>query len=114
MAARWCLGLKAEAALPITLNIFSRIIEINSSSNYALNKSEPEKARIRLVCGAQVLKFAQEITFKSYIGANLFHLMAKLIIVNICKLSLIIIFIQTPPPLGSCIKCLRHFFQKTK
>ncbi len=88
MAARWCLGLKAEAALPITLNIFSRIIEINSNSNYALNKSEPEKARIRLVCGAQVLKFAQEINFRSYIGANLFHLMAKLIIVNISKLFL--------------------------
>ena len=82
MATRWCLGLKQECSgLALTLRLFRKLIEFNDANNKS-HKSEPEKARIRQICGTQVLKLAQESYFRVHIGADLFHIIARLIIVS--------------------------------
>jgi hypothetical protein len=83
MATRWCLGLKAEcSSLVVTLRLFARLMQEYSDLNNKIHKSEPEKARIRLTCGTQMIKLAHEINFRSYVTSEHFHLIARLIIVS--------------------------------
>ena len=88
MVTRWCLGLSKECdGLVTALKVFQTILDFNSHHNTTnTNKSEPEKARLRIVCGAQVLKLANESMFRQYISINLFHMVARLIIVSLTNL----------------------------
>lgn len=83
---RWCLGLKQDcSSLVITMRILVKMIQeqggINKTAKVA--KSEPEKARLRLVCGSQLLKLAQEGCFRQHLAADYFHTLARLIIVSV-------------------------------
>jgi hypothetical protein len=80
---RWCLGVKTENALTGTLKTLNEIIFQVSNS---LNLSDLQKAKIRLVCGIQVLKLAQEETFRSHIYTNSFYTISRLIIVSFSNL----------------------------
>jgi hypothetical protein len=86
LVTRWCLGLKCECpSLVSTIKLLSRLInEQNELSEYR-NKSEPEKARLRLVCGSQLLKISQEPYFTAFIMPDQYHTIAKLIIVSPIK-----------------------------
>jgi sister-chromatid-cohesion protein PDS5 len=91
LVIRWCLGLKSECNNIIyVLRILIKLMKENSSSELSSatldslapqsNVTEAEKARIRSVCGSQIIKLAQEGSFKPLITAEYFHLLARLII----------------------------------
>jgi hypothetical protein len=71
-----------------TVKLFARLINEQNDLVEYKEKSEPEKARIRLVCGNQILKLAQEPCFKSFILPDQYHTVARLIIVNYNSLIL--------------------------
>jgi hypothetical protein len=100
LLVRWCLGLKSECPSIInTLKILVRLIRENSSINSQIQQdsdnqvivSDAEKSRLRSVCGSQLIKMAQESSFKQFITAEYFHALAKLIIDPITNIREIII-----------------------
>lgn len=86
---RWCLGLKSECTnITTALRLFTKIIKENSSDHLdeshedkqTIIVTEAERSRIRSVCGNQIIKLAQENSFKPLINAEYFHIVARLII----------------------------------
>lgn len=83
LITRWCLGLKGESSSTASsIKLLARIIVEQGDTNSSKTKMEPEKSRIRLTSGTQLLKFAQESCFRSFINAEYFHIIAKLMIVS--------------------------------
>jgi hypothetical protein len=104
MIARWCLGLKQDQTnMPYILRMIIKILRENSTQQSNLlppdsnskkdetiafeeNKSnqvcEAEMSRLRCVCGAQMLKLAQDSSFRNLITPEFFHTVAKLMIVS--------------------------------
>ena len=86
LVIRWCLGLKSECTnIIFVLKILIKLIKENSSSDHAHTESaesvcEAEKSRIRATCGSQLVKLAQESSFKPLITAEYFHILARLIV----------------------------------
>ena len=103
LLVRWCLGLKSECPSIInTLKILVRLIRENSSINSQSQQqqessdnqivvSDAEKSRLRSVCGSQLIKMAQENSFKQFITAEYFHTLAKLILDPVTNVREIII-----------------------
>jgi len=89
---RWCLGLKSECTnIATSIRLLTKLIKDNSVEPPAddapatpddapLPVTEPERSRLRSVCGNQLLKLAQETAFKPLITAECFHVLARLLI----------------------------------
>jgi len=97
LLTRWCLSLKAECTnITISLRLLTKLIKDNTgdpstdensqaADTFATAKplvhvSEAERSRIRSVCGNQLIKLAQENSFKPLITAEYFHVVARLMI----------------------------------
>jgi hypothetical protein len=64
------------------MKMFIKIIQQNGELNTSKPKSEPERARLRIMSGTQLLKLIQEVCFQSLLTAEFFHVLARLMIVN--------------------------------
>ena len=70
----------SEHATTSNANATTDEAEASDASEAEHSVSEAERARLRCVCASQLLKLAQEASFKAMIAPDIFHTLARLVV----------------------------------